>query len=71
MNELPNEDAGKYPGIKSFSYYVCELKIGGNDYTVKAVIANQNNGIRYYDHRLSSIEKGELLSIIPTIQKAR
>lgn len=70
IDELPNEDAGKYPGIKSFSYYVCELKIGGSNYTVKAVIANQNNGIRYYDHRLSSIEKSELLSIIPTIQKA-
>ena len=70
IDELPNEDAGKYPGIKSFSYYVCELKIGGSSYTVKAVVANQNNGIRYYDHRLSSIEKSELLSIIPTIQKA-
>lgn len=70
IDELPNEDVGKYPGIKSFSYYVCELKIGGSNYTVKAVIANQYNGIRYYDHRLSSIEKSELLSIIPTIQKA-
>lgn len=70
IDELPNEDAGKYPGIKSFSYYVCGLKIGGSSYTVKAVVANQNNGIRYYDHRLSSIEKSELLSIIPTIQKA-
>lgn len=69
IDELPNEDAGKYPGIKSFSYYVCGLKIGGSSYTVKAVVANQNNGIRYYDHRLSSIEKSELLSIIPTIQK--
>ena len=55
IDELPNEDVGKYPGIKSFSYYVCELKIGGSNYTVKAVIANQYNGIRYYDHRLSSI----------------
>ncbi len=37
---------------------------------MKAVIAVQNNGDRYYDHKLSSIEKGKLLSIIPTIQEA-
>lgn len=70
IDELPNEDADKYKGVKSFSYYVCGLKIGNENYTVKAVIANQSNGERYYDHRLSRIEKGELLSILPTIQKA-
>ena len=26
IDELPNEDAGKYPGIKSFSYYVCGVE---------------------------------------------
>ena len=70
IDEAPNEDVEKYPGVKSFRYYVCGLKIGNNDYTVKAVIAVQNNGDRYYDHKLSSIEKGKLLSTIPTIQKA-
>ena len=70
IDEQPNEDLERYPGVKSFSYYVCGLKIGGVDYTVKAVIANQNNGERYYDHKLTNIEKGELLSIAPTIQKA-
>ncbi len=70
IDELLNEDADKYKGVKSFSYYVCGLKIGNENYTVKAVIANQSNGERYYDHRLSRIEKGELLSILPTIQKA-
>ena len=70
IDEASNEDVEKYPGVKSFRYYVCGLKIGRNDYTVKAVIAVQNNGDRYYDHKLSSIEKGKLLSIIPTIQKA-
>jgi putative uncharacterized protein (fragment) len=34
------------------------------------VVANQNNGKRYYDHKLSNIELGKLISIIPTIQKA-
>ena len=70
IEELANEDLEKYPGVKSFSYYVCGLKIAGVDYTVKAVIANQNNGERYYDHELTNIEKGKLLSITPTIQKA-
>lgn len=49
---------------------MCGLKIADVDYTVKAVIAEQNNGERYYDHKLTKIEKGKLLSIIPTIQKA-
>lgn len=70
IEELANEDLEKYPGVKSFSYYVCGLKIADVDYTVKAVIANQNNGERYYDHKLTNIEKGKLLSIAPTIQKA-
>ena len=70
VDETPNEDAERYPGVKSFRYYVCGLKIGNTNYTVKAVVAVQNNGDRYYDHKLSSIEKGKLLSIIPTIQKA-
>ena len=70
VDEAPNEDAERYPGVKSFRYYVCGLKIGNTYYTVKAVVAVQNNGDRYYDHKLSSIEKGKLLSIIPTIQKA-
>ena len=70
VDELPNEDRQHYPDVKSFRYYVCGLKIGGTDYTVKAVVAEQNNGNRYYDHRLTDIEKGKLLSIVPTIQKA-
>ncbi|WP_241160058.1 LPD38 domain-containing protein [Parabacteroides sp. ZJ-118] len=70
IDELNNEDHERYPGVRSFSYYVCGLKIGDTDYTVKAVIANQSNGDRYYDHKLTDIEKGELLSIVPTIQKA-
>lgn len=70
IDELPNEDRKNYPGVRAFRYYVCGLKIADADYTVKAVIAEQNNGERYYDHKLTKIEKGKLLSIIPTIQKA-
>lgn len=70
IDEFPNEDRKNYPGVRAFRYYVCGLKITDVDYTVKAVIAEQNNGERYYDHKLTKIEKGKLLSIIPTIQKA-
>lgn len=70
IDELPNEDRKNYPGVRAFRYYVCGLKIADVDHTVKAVIAEQNNGERYYDHKLTKIEKGKLLSIIPTIQKA-
>lgn len=70
IDELPNEDRKNYSGVRAFRYYVCGLKIADVDYTVKAVIAEQNNGERYYDHKLTKIEKGKLLSIIPTIQKA-
>jgi hypothetical protein len=70
IEERPNEDRENYPNVESFRYYVCGLKIGNMDYTVKSVVAVQNNGDRYYDHKLTNIEKGKLLSIIPTIQKA-
>ena len=47
IDETLNENAEKYSGVKSFRYYVCGLKIGNTDYTVKAVVAVQNNGDRY------------------------
>ena len=64
IDELPNEDKEKYNGVSSFRYYVCGLNIGGEDYTVKSVIAVQSNGDRYYDHKLTSLEKGKLLDQI-------
>ena len=45
--------------IDRFDYYVCGLKIGGEDYTVKMVISEKSNGKRYYDHNLVEIEKGK------------
>lgn len=77
-----NEDVAKHPDVENYDYYVCGLKIAGNDYTVKSVVSIDNNGNKYYDHKLTSIEKGKLLDIIeqsalenanadaPTIQKA-
>lgn len=46
---------------EKFDYYVCGMKIGGEDYTVRAVIVTPKEGTRYYDHKLSKIEKGKLL----------
>ena len=44
---------------EKFDYYVCGMKIGGEDYTVRAVIVTPKEGTRYYDHKLSKIEKGK------------
>ena len=45
----------------SYRYYVCPLKIDGEDYTAKIVVGKKN-GSSYYDHRLTQIEKGKLIS---------
>ena len=65
-----NEDIKKHPDVESYDYFVCGLKIGGADYTAKIVVANQRNGERYYDHKLTQIEKGALLSTLSAIHKA-
>ncbi len=58
IDELPNEkDNDKYD---SYRYYVCGLKIDGVDYTAKVVVGVKGDS-KYYDHRLTQIEKGTLL----------
>jgi len=69
VEELENEDS-KAPDVSAYHYYVCGLKINDADYTVKAVVAVSKNGERYYDHKLTKIEKGKLLSTLPEIQKS-
>ena len=59
-----NTDKEKNPSVSEYQYYVCGLKIGGVDYTVRSVFALDNNGNRYYDHKLTDIEKGKLLDLI-------
>ena len=59
-----NIDADKNPDVKEYQYYVCGLKIGGVDYTVRSTVAMDKNGNRYYDHKLTHIEKGKLLDLI-------
>lgn len=61
IDTVENENLDKKPNIKSYDYYVCGLKIDRVDYTVKVVIANDRDGVRYYDHSLTQIEKGKLL----------
>lgn len=62
IGTVKNEDTNKNPKIESYDYYLAGLNIGGEKYTVKAVVANAVTGERYYDHKLTAIEKGELLS---------
>lgn len=55
INEKGND---KYD---SYRYYVCGLKIDGEDYTAKIVIGVKGDS-KYYDHRLTQIEKGTLIN---------
>lgn len=61
IEERPNEKHNnKYD---SYKYYICGLKIGTTDYTVKLTIGVKS-GKKYYDHALTEIEKGKLLDRI-------
>lgn len=46
----------------AYRYYVCGLRIGNEDYTVRITIGVKR-GKYYYDHSLTSIEKGNLIEI--------
>lgn len=64
----PNRDSGKNPDVRCYEHYVCGLRIGGEDYTVHSIVAEDKSGNRYYDHKLSQIEKGRLLDFIEAKQ---
>lgn len=59
IDSLPNTDSKI--NAERFDYYVCGLNIGGVEYTVRAVFVMPKDGTRYYDHKLTKIEKGKLL----------
>lgn len=59
IGSLPNHDS-KIRATK-FDYFVCGLRIGDVDYTVRSVIVEMDNGTRYYDHKLTPIDKRKLL----------
>lgn len=64
IGEMPNEkNNGKYD---SYRYYVCGLKIGEEDYTVKVTVGVKGNS-KYYDHALTQIEKGTLIDNIDAL----
>ncbi len=61
IEEQPSINANsKYD---SYRYYVVGTKIDGVDYTAKVVIGVKQ-GKKYYDHRLTEIEKTKLIDII-------
>ena len=68
IETAPNRDVEKNPDVKGYEHYVCGMTIGGEDYTVHSIIAEDKGGNRYYDHKLSHIEKGKLLDFIETKQ---
>lgn len=70
IDTFPNEDVAKNPHIKEYDYYAAGLNIGGTDYTVKAAVSLGKNGDRYYDHKLTKIEKGKLLSLLDRLSNA-
>ena len=55
------ENTDSKVNAESFDYYVCGLRIGDVDYTVRAVFVKPKDGDRYYDHKLTRIEKGKLI----------
>lgn len=67
IDTLPNEDLAKNGDIQGYEYYVSGLNVGGADYTVRAAVAVSRNGNRYYDHKLTQIEKGNLLSLLDRV----
>jgi len=67
ITSMPNEDT-KVKTDK-FDYYAVGLKIGKEDYTVKIVIADIQ-GQKYYDHKLTQIEKGKLIDSSRAISNA-
>lgn len=66
IGERPNEKANdKY---RKYRYYVCGLKIGNEDFTIRFTVG-ERSGKWYYDQALTKIEKGELLEKVPKLTK--
>ena len=58
--ENSNKQDARY---NKYSHFVLGIELEGNSYTVHIVLG-ENAGIWYYDHMVSKIEKGKLLSVI-------
>lgn len=70
IDSAKNEDTKKNPNVVYYHYYVCGLKIGGEDYTVRMVEAEEKDGSRYYDHKLTHIEKGKLIDELALVNRS-
>ncbi|MCM1322190.1 MAG: hypothetical protein NC219_08825, partial [Prevotella sp.] len=58
-----NED-DRNSDLKNFHYFGCGIKIDGEDYTCKAVFAENRHGELFYDQSLSTIEKGKFVDLV-------
>lgn len=67
IDSSENQDVQKNPNVVAYHYYICGLKIGSEDYTVRMVEAEEKDGNRYYDHKLTHIEKGKLINELALI----
>ncbi len=57
--EVNTKDSDAY--IDKYHYFISGLQIGNEIFTVKSVIAIDQNNNRYYDHKLFNIEKSLLI----------
>lgn len=67
IDSSENQDVQKNPNVVAYHYYICGLKIGSEDYTVRMVEVEEKDGNRYYDHKLTHIEKGKLINELALI----
>ena len=69
ISQEPNEDIVTNRKVIEYQYLISGLKINNTVYTVKSAIALDDNGNRYYDHKLSEIEKGDLLASLSSVTR--
>jgi|GEM_PF-4079145 len=67
IDSRENDNKEKNPDVARYDYYVSGLKISNVDYTVRSSIAIDTKGNRYYDHKLTQIEKRKLLDSLSGI----
>ncbi len=67
IDSRENDNKEKNPDVARYDYYVSGLMIGNVDYTVRSSIAIDTRGNRYYDHKLTQIEKRKLLDSLSGI----
>lgn len=64
IQEILNEDKEKHPEIEKYQYLINGFKVEDEEYTAKTVISIDKQGRKFYDQRLSSIEKGNLIDLL-------